>query len=314
MRIQKPKRLKKGDVVGIISPASFPEDTTRLNKGINYLESLGYRVEVGKNVGQELGYLAGTDEQRVEDIHSMFKNKHVRAIFCLRGGYGSGRLLDKIDYSLIRRNPKIFVGYSDITSLQMAFLAKSGLVTFAGPMIAVDFYHEEVDPFTEEFFWKIVTSNKKIGKLQNPENEPFYALTKGRGEGRIIGGNLALFSSLLGTQFIPKFKDYVLLFEDIGEPPYRIDRMMNQLKLAGYLEKSKGIILGRFVDCFETDSTKRTLTLNEVIENYLSVLKCPVIYNVKHGHIRSNITIPFGLNAKVNAGRKFIEITEAAVG
>ena len=313
MRIVKPKRLKKGDVIGIISPASFPTDVSKIHKGVEYLEKIGYRVEVGENVGQEQGYLAGTDEQRISDIHAMFANKRVKAIMCLRGGYGSGRLLDRIDYSLIRKNPKIFVGYSDITSLQMAFLQKAGLVTFAGPMIAVDFCRDEVDEFTEEFFWRMITSNRKIGKIINPESEPFYSLTKGRGIGRLIGGNLALFTSLLGTPYFPKTKDYILIFEDIGEPPYRIDRMLNQLKLSNVLTKAKGVILGRFVDCYETDESKKTLTLNQVIENYFGKLKLPVIYNIKHGHIVTNITIPFGLNIKINASRKIFEIIESAV-
>lgn len=313
MKIIKPKKLKKGDVIGLISPASFPSDFTRIEKGVRYLEKLGYRVEVGKNIGKELGYLAGSDEQRLEDLHGMFKNKEIKGIFAVRGGYGSGRLLDKINYSLIRRNPKIFVGYSDITTLQLAFLQKAGLVTFAGPMVAVDFYKEEVDPFTEEFFWRIVTSDRKIGRITNPMNEPFYCLNKGRGEGRLVGGNLALIASLIGTPYMPSIKEKILILEDIGEPPYRIDRMLNQIKLSGMLKQAKGVILGRFVDCYETDKEKKTLTLNEVIENYFTGLKIPVLYNIKHGHIPTNITIPFGLKTKVNSTRKIFEILESAV-
>ena len=313
MRIVKPKRLKKGDLIGIISPASSPDDLSRINKGVSYLESIGYRVEVGKNVGKIRGYLAGTDQERLDDLHSMFKNKDVKAIFSVRGGYGSGRLLDKINFNLIKKNPKIFVGYSDITALQMAFFKKTGLVTFAGPMVAVDFGADEVDPFTEEVFWKTITSNKKIGKLHNPDDEKFYVLTKGRGEGRIIGGNLALLASIIGTDYQPNFTNSILLLEDIGEPPYRIDRLFYQLKYAKAFKQTKGIILGRFVDCYETDSTKTSLTLNEVIDDYFSELKIPVVYNIKHGHIKENLTIPFGLKCKLNASRCFIEISEGAV-
>ena len=162
MRYTKPKRIKKGDLIGIISPASAPDDLSRINSGVRYLEKNGFNVIVGSNVGKNHGYLAGSDDDRISDLHSMFKNKNVKAVLCVRGGYGSPRLLDKIDYSLIKRNPKIFVGYSDITVLQMAFLQKANLVTFAGPMLAVDFYNE-VSPFTEEFFWRMITSNKKLG-------------------------------------------------------------------------------------------------------------------------------------------------------
>ena len=313
MKIIKPKKLKKGDVIGVISPASSPSDLEKIEKGVKYLESLGYRVEVGNNVGKIHGYLAATDEERLEDLHSMFKNKNVKAIFNVRGGYGSGRLLDKINFGLIKRNPKIFVGYSDITALQLAFLKKTGLVTFAGPMVAVDFSQDKVDPFMEENFWKIITTSKKIGKLNNPNEERFYTLTKGRGEGKLVGGNLALLISLMGTDYQPDFKDSVLLIEDIGEDPYRVDRMFYQLKYAKVFNKVKGIILGRFVDCYIKDKSQPSLSLNDVIADYLADLKVPVIYNVKHGHIKENLTIPWGLKTKVNTSRCFIEITESAV-
>ncbi len=313
MKLIKPKKLKKGDVIGVISPASSPSDLDKIEKGVNYLEGIGYRVEVGKNVGKINGYLAGTDEERLEDLHSMFRNKNVKAIFNVRGGYGSGRLLDKINFGLIKRNPKIFVGYSDITALQLAFLKKTGLVTFAGPMVAVDFSSNEVDPFMEENFWKIITTSKKIGKLSNPNGEKFYTLAKGRGEGRLIGGNLALLISLMGTDYQPDFKDTILLIEDIGEDPYRVDRMFYQLKYAKVFSKVKGVILGRFVDCYIKDKTQPSLSLNDVISDYLEELKVPVIYNVKHGHIKENLTIPWGLKTKINTSRCFIEITESAV-
>ncbi len=312
MDIVKPKKLNHGDLIGVISPASLPADLSRINDGVNYLEKLGYRVEVGKNVGAQRGYLAGNDEQRLEDLHYMFENKDVKAIFCVRGGYGSGRLLPKIDYDLVRNNPKIFVGYSDITALQLAFLKKTGLVTFAGPMVAVDFYND-VSPFTEELFWRILSSKAKIGKLKNPDEENFYILSHGRSEGRLMGGNLALVSSSLGSEYIPDFSESILLLEEIGEPPYRIDRMFNHLAISKVLAKTKGVLLGRFVDCYETDDKKNTLTLNEVIADYFGELDKPVFYNVKHGHIKDNITIPYGVNCKLNTSRKIIEVTESAV-
>jgi len=312
MSIIKPKRLKQGDAIGIISPASSPDDLTKINHGVEYLEKIGYRVEIGKNVGTHEGYLAGSDLQRLSDLHEMFQNKNIKAIFAIRGGYGSGRLLDKIDYKLIRNNPKIFVGYSDITALQMAFFAKTGLVTFGGPMVAVDF-HDEISPFTEEVFWRTITSNKKIGRIQNPRKEKFYLLNKGRCQGRLLGGNLSILSSLMGTEFLPKLKDSILLLEDVNEAPYRIDRMFNQLRLAKILKQVKGIILGHFVDCYEPDPAKQTFTLNEVIIEYFQNSELPVLYNFKHGHIKENITIPYGLKCSLNATRGFIEIIENAV-
>lgn len=313
MRTLKPKKLQKGDVIGIISPASSPDDLTKIEKGVKYLEKLGYRVEVGKNVGKERGYLAGEDSERLEDFHSMFRNKFVKAIISVRGGYGSARLIDKINYKLIKQNPKIFVGYSDITALQNAIFSQTGLITFAGPMLAVDFWQEEVNSFTEEHFWKMITSNKKVGKLCNPSDEKFFILSKGSAKGRILGGNLAVLTTLLGTKYFPKMKGEILLVEDIGEPPYRVDRFFNHLRLANVLNSVSGVILGRFVDCYENDPTKKSLTLNQVIIDFLENIRKPVIYNFKHGHISENITVPFGLKCNLNASRGIVEILENAV-
>ena len=312
MKILKPKRLVKGDLIGIISPASSPDDLTRIELGVQYLEKLGYRVEVGKNVGKIRGYLAGTDEERLQDLHYMFKKKEVKAIICIRGGYGSPKLLDKIDYKLIGANPKIFVGYSDITALQMAFFQKTGLITFGGPMLAVDFYNE-ISPFTEEMFWGLITSKKSFGKISLPAEDKLFTLNKGNTKGRIVGGNLALITSLLGTEYLPAVKDKILFLEDVSEVPYRIDRMLNQLRLAKVLKQPSGIILGVFVDCNETDPAKKTLTLGEVIGDYFGSLDIPIVYNFSHGHLKNNITIPYGIMMKLNASRGFAEIMESAV-
>ena len=312
MRIIKPKRLKPGDVIGVISPASPPDDLIKIEKGVKYLEKLGYRIEVGKNVERQIGYLAGTDNERLDDLHTMFNNKNVNAIFCLRGGYGSTRLLDKINYTLIKNNPKIFVGYSDINALQLAFFAKCGLITFAGPMVAVDFA-DEISPFTEEAFWRIITSNKKIGRIQNPNKEKFFVLNKGKAQGRILGGNVSIITSLIGTDYLPKLKNSILLLEEINEAPYRIDRMLNQLRILKVFNSIRGLILGDFVKCVEYDPDKKTFSLNEVIVDYFEGLKIPAIYNFRHGHLKEKITIPYGIRAVLNATKGFVEINENAV-
>lgn len=313
MKIIKPKKLSKGDVIGIISPASSPDDLSKIESGVKYLENLGYRIEVGKNVGKYHGYLAGVDNERVDDLHYMFKKKEIKAIISVRGGYGTPRLLDKIDYNLIERNPKIFIGYSDVTALQMAILCKTGLVTFAGPMLAVDFADNNISPYTEEMFWPMITSNKKFGKIDLPDDEKIFSLIKGTAKARLVGGNLALVSSLVGTDYLPSMKDKILFLEEIGELPYRIDRMLNQLRLSKILNQVKGVVLGAFIDCNEIDPTKRTLTLGEVISDYFESLNVPVVYNFKHGHIKDNVTLPFGIMFKLNASRNYIEIAESAV-
>jgi muramoyltetrapeptide carboxypeptidase len=312
MRVVKPKRLKKGDVIGIISPASAPSDLFRIEKGAGYLESLGYKVKIGKSSGNSYGYLAGTDEERIKDLHDMFSDKNVKAVICTRGGYGAPRLVDKIDYKIIAKNPKIFVGYSDITALQMAILQKTGLITFAGPMLAVDLYNS-VSPFTEEMFWALLTSNKKFGRINLPGNEKIFPVVKGIAKGRLIGGNLATFLSLAGTSYLPDIKNKILLLEEIGEAPYRVDRMLNQLRLMGIFKKISGLILGAFTDCNESDPEKKTFTTGEVLADYVDKLNIPVVYNFRHGHIDDKVTVPFGAGIRMNATRSIIEITESAV-
>ncbi len=312
MRIIKPAKLKTGDVIGIIAPASAPADPTKLENGIRYIEKNGFRVELGKNISKIDGYLAGTDQERADDLNLMFKTKNVKAIFCLRGGYGASRILDKINYKLIRSNPKILVGYSEITALQLAILQKSGLVTFAGPMVATDFGNE-ITSYTEDFFWRIVSSNKKIGRLKYPDDDKLVSITKGGASGRIIGGNLSVFAALIGTDYFPDLKGRILMIEEVDELPYKVDRLLNQLRLLKVFKQIKGIILGRFVDCIEHDTSKRTLTLGEVMEDYMKDLKIPVLYTFPHGHIKDKVTVPFGINIKMNASKGFVEYLESAV-
>lgn len=312
MRLIKPAKLKTGDVIGIISPASSAQDPKKIENGVQYLEKNGYRVEIGKNVGKTNGYLAGTDQERADDLNLMFKNKNIKAIICLRGGYGASRILDKINYKIIRNNPKIFVGFSEITALQMAILQKAGLITFAGPMLAPDFA-DNVSTYTEEFFWRIITSNKKMGRLKYPDNGKLTAITKGSSSGRILGGNLSVFAALIGTVYLPSMKEKILMLEDINELPYKIDRILNQMKMLKVFKQVRGVILGRFVGCYEHDPMKKTLTLGEVMEDYLSHLKIPVLYAFPHGHIKDKVTVPLGLKVKINSTKGFIDYAESAV-
>lgn len=312
MSLTKPPRLQKGNTIGIISPASSPDDLSRIEKAVSYFEKKGYRCEVGKNVGKYFGYLAGTDEQRASDLNEMFANKNINAIICVRGGYGSPRILDKINYSVIKRNPKIFIGYSDITALQSAIFKKCKLITFAGPMAAVDFWND-VSPYTEEIFWQILTGRGKPGKIKFPENIVLTSSYKKKVEGKIIGGNLALMVSLIGTKYFPSLKDKILLLEEIGEKPYRVDRMLNQLRLAGAFNQISAVLLGAFTDCEEDDKDKKSLTLDFVIEDYLGARNFPLIKNLPHGHIKNNMTIPIGAKISVNPIKNYFEITEAVV-
>ena len=307
----KPPRLKSGDLIGIISPASRIAKPERIDQGIAYLEHRGYRTTRGKHILNTHGYLAGTDEERVADLHAMFANPEVKAIMCIRGGYGTPRLLSLVDYRLIARNPKIFVGYSDITSLQLAIWKRCGLITFQGPMVGVDM-PDQPDAPTEELFWHLLTSPKKAGPVIPPGTLP-VTLRKGKATGRLLGGNLAHLAGAVGTVHMPSFKDALLFIEDIGEEPYRIDRMLTQLRHAKILDQVKGILGGQFTDCEIKDASKPTLTVDEVLQEFGRTCPPPFLAHLPFGHEAHKMTIPMGLRAKVDAGAGTLEFLEGAV-
>ena len=248
MTIIKPPRLRKGSTIGLVAPASTPSSEEHIEKGAAYLERLGYRIKFGKHVHNRHGYLAGTDEERAADFNDMVRDKDIKAIFAIRGGYGTPRILQMIDYHSLKQNPKILVGYSDITALQLAIFRKIGLVTFSGPMTGTDMW-KDFDPYTEEHFWRLITSIKKIGVLKNPIDEPLKTLKTGKVYGQLLGGNLSLIACLMGTPFLPKLFDSILFLEDVEEAPHRVDRMLAQLLNAGVLRRLAGLVFGKFTDC-----------------------------------------------------------------
>ncbi len=311
MEFIRPPRLNKGDLLGLVSPASPIADPSRIDRGVRYLEGLGYRVLLGKSVTAVHGYLAGTDEQRAADLHAFFARKDVRAILCVRGGYGTPRLLSLLDYRLVRRNPKIFVGYSDITALQLALWKRAGLVTFHGPMVGVDMA-DTMDAFTEEIFWNLLTSDRKQGKIKLPDDTAITVFP-GRGTGRLLGGNLALIVSLLGTPYQPSFSGSVLFLEDIGEEPYRIDRMLVQLRNTRILGRSAAILAGQFTDCVPEDKSKPSLTVDQLLSEAASSTRRPLLAHLPFGHENPKMTIPLGIRARVDAGARQIELLEPAV-
>jgi len=311
LKTLKPRRLKAGDLIGIVSPASTILDPSRIQRGVAYLERLGYRTVVGEHVLKTYGYLAGTDEERAADLHAMFRNPEVKAIMCIRGGYGSPRLLSHIDYRLIARNPKIFVGYSDITTLQLALWRKCRLVSFQGPMVGVDM-PDGLDVFTEELFWRVLTSPKKAGSVLPPD-EPVNTLRTGKGSGILMGGNLAHLVASMGTPYLPSFKGALLFIEDIGEEPYRIDRMMSQLRHASILRQAAGILAGKFTDCGPKDSAKPSLSVDDVLREISALAPVPFLSNLPFGHEAKKITMPLGIRVRVDAAKRTVEFMEGAV-
>jgi muramoyltetrapeptide carboxypeptidase len=311
MNILKPSLLKKGDCIGLISPASRIADTARIERAVRYLESLGYRTMVGEHAASLHGYLAGTDEERAADVHAMFEHPGVKAVFCIRGGYGTPRLLPILRFRVIARNPKIFVGYSDITAMHLALWKQTGLITFHGSMAGVDMA-DPMDPFTEEIFWRLLTSTGKVGRVLFPDPAP-EGLVHGRASGRLLGGNLALVTALVGTRYQPRFDDAILYLEDIGEDPYRVDRMFTQLRGASILARCSGIMIGHFTDCVPKDPSAPTFTAEEVIREYLAAAHRPALWHVPFGHERRNLPLPVGLRARIDGGSGTLEFLESAV-
>ena len=312
MPLLKPRSLRKGDVIGLISPASTPSSSEKIEKSVRYLESLGYRTAVGTHVLDVNGYLAGSDRDRAEDFNAMVRDKHVKAIVALRGGYGTPRILPLLDYRAIRQHPKIIVGYSDLTALQLAVFKKTSLVTFSGPMAAVEMW-DGIDPYTEEHFWRLVTSPKPVGILANPNDDPVAGHNGGTAAGRLLGGNLSLVVSSLATPYSPDYAKALLVLEEIDEAPHRVDRMVTQMFNGGLFKQLSGLVLGRFTDCVPSDPEKPNLTIDQVLADVLQRIQKPALSNLRYGHIPKKLTIPFGVRARLDAEKGRLEISEAAV-
>jgi muramoyltetrapeptide carboxypeptidase len=297
MKRIRPPALRKGDVIGICAPASPPLRNGDLAKGIAYLEGLGYRVEPGPHLLKRDGYLAGSDRERASDLNRLFRDRRVRAVIALRGGYGTMRILPMVDYAAVRRDPKIFVGYSDLTALQMALWTKCGLVTFAGPMVAAAMARG-LRGEAEETFWRMITSRRPFGPLPTPAT----VVRAGSASGTLLGGNLSVISHLAGTPYLPPTNNSILFFEDIGERPYRVDRMLRQLRLAGMFGAARGVVLGRFTDCV-AEKGKPSLGLRRIFSDAFGDLGVPVVGGVRHGHVAGSLTLPVGLRVTLEAGR-----------
>ncbi len=289
----KPEKLKKGDTIGIISPAGVVKDQKMLENAVNYFESQGYKVKTAPHVLDKEAYLAGKDAQRLSDLENMFCNDEVNAILCSRGGYGSFRILNDINYDLVRNNPKIFVGYSDITALLVNFYQKSGLVGFHGPLFVSDFGRDNVNEYTEKVFWQVLRSKntENFSDFHNPVE--YHCLKPGKVQGELIGGNLAIMCGLLGTPFMPDISGKILFLEDIGEPLYKIDRMITRLKLAGVFEKISGLLFTEFTSVTGTDNNE--LTLLDLLLDLAGDLKIPAGYGFPAGHGEMKATLPLGV-------------------
>ena len=295
----KPPRLREGDKIGVLAPAG-PVRPEELEPGLNYLESLGFETVCSPRLFEHAGYLAGDDKARLKDLHAMFRARKVRAVLCARGGYGSLRILEKLDYSLFRQNPKILVGYSDITALSFALLKKSGMITIHGPVLRdlLKGGGRNVD-----LLLRLMTS-EELTTVTFPRG---VAIHKGRAHGVVLGGNLSLICHLIGTPFLPSFKGKLLFIEEKGEPLYRIDRMLTHLLLSGELQKCAGLMVGTFEECGDPSS------VIELVSERCSRLDMPVVAGLPVGHGEDNVPLPVGVRAVLDTETMRLDMEEPCV-
>ncbi|MBW7995208.1 MAG: LD-carboxypeptidase [Candidatus Glassbacteria bacterium] len=300
----RPPLLRKGDTVGLVAPASPLIDLRDISRAKKVLAGLGFRVVEGRYIRRRHGFLAGADSERTADIHRMFENRSVNAVMALRGGYGSARILDSLDWELIRSNPKVLVGHSDLTALLNAVHQRTGLVTFWGPQAGYDLGRCP-SPFKTRHLLSVI--GRAQAPLPLPSSPPsprrkLKVLSGGRAEGRLTGGNLSIITSLLGTPYEIDTSGRIFFFEDVDEEPYKIDRMLNQLAQAGKLREAAGVIVGRCVDCESSGRMKRSFRLADVLEHWLAPLGKPAIYGLPVGHEQDKLTLPIGVKALLEAG------------
>ena len=318
MKLLKPERLCPGDTAGIIAPSSPPQDPAAVDRAVDALERFGFIPKLAENVRDRHGFLAGGDRERAADVMQMFTDKTVKAIICLRGGYGSARLLNLLDYRLIRRHAKIFSGFSDITSLHCAFTKKVNMISIHAPMLNGGLQAEDVPEFTRASFLRTVMEAKPPGSIVSDYDKKNISTVRcGVAEGRLIGGNLSVLCAAIGTPFEPSFNGKILFIEDVNEQPYRLDRMLTQLLNTGRLRHVAGVAVGVNKDC-EDDGKEKVIeeyrqTSADVMAERLQTLGLPVVMGLPFGHVALNATIPIGAQAKLDADNGDLVILESAV-
>ncbi len=313
----KPARLQVGDTLGVIAPASAPPDPRNIDRALGAIEELGFKPRLAPNARKRWGFLAGSDRERAADLMRMFADPRIKGIICMRGGYGTARLLSRLDYAVVRRNPKVFIGYSDITSLHCAFLARARLVSFHGPMLNSDFIKPTCPDFTIDSFRRtVMVAAPPASVCQGKPGHPIRILRAGTASGTLVGGNISILCASLGTPFEPPFEGAILFFEDVDEAPYRFDRMLTQLLNAGRLQRVSGVAIGLNRNCKDRRALKSSeyrQTLEDVFRERLMPLRVPVVSGLPFGHVAANATLPLGVRATLDGNKGDLLIVEPAV-
>jgi muramoyltetrapeptide carboxypeptidase len=304
----KPKALKSGDTIAISSPAGAVWDDLQTEKFVSILTQLGFKIKRGGTLISKFGYFAGDDNFRAEELNGFFLDPEVNAIFCMKGGWGCARLFDKLNFEVIKNNPKVIMGFSDITSLLIAIYAKTGLVTFHGPV-----GNSSWNDFTLDYFKRLLVDKSKVIYLPTEkEEDKCVRINGGKTNGILIGGNLSVLASIIGSGFLPDWKEKILFLEEVKEEPYRIDRMLTQLKLAGVLECVKGIVIGKCVKCI-AEEPQKAFTYEQVLEQHIKPLGIPAFYGAMIGHIENKFTLPIGIEAEMDADAGTLNLMTSAV-
>lgn len=299
----KPNRLKEGDTIGLVAPAGIIFDGEEFNRMRSVLEEMGFKVKFGEHVRKRHGYFSGEDTERAEDLNRMFADDDVNGIIAVRGGWGCARILPYLDFEMIRKNPKVYSGFSDNTTLHLAILAYSGLVTFHGPM-----GNSAWSDLTRKYFREVLVE----GNLPVMESKSEVKTIKdGLAQGSLIGGNLSILNTSLGTPYQPDLRGGILFLEDIGESSYKIDRMLTHLKQAGMMDELAGFVFGKCTNC--GDGSRPTFTMEEVLKQHIEPLGIPAFYGADISHEEDNFTLPMGLQAELNADAGTIKLLEEAV-
>ena len=315
--LRKARPLEPGDQIALVAPSrTASPELVQASK--SYLERRGYKVLLGEHLCHAYHYLAGPDKDRAADLMGAFADPDIRAVFCARGGYGSGRILPLLDYELLARSPKILLGFSDTTALLLALYRTIGLVGFTGALTDYDLSAPAPDTVLESSLWRSLCSPQPLGRLP-VESLELRVLQHGRATGPLVPANLALLCSLMGTPFSPDLTGAILLLEDVDEYPYRIDRMLNQLRLGGVIARAGGIVFGSFRDCFTPEEMEHSPTLEEMVADLIDAVEIPIVCGFPFGHQprrlvpRWALVLPVGVAATLDTAGPHLPIDEAAL-
>ncbi|MBM7631468.1 S66 peptidase family protein [Geomicrobium sediminis] len=306
---RKPSSALPGSTIGLISP-SGPAKHESFDKATALLQNLGFNVTTARPFREYPGYLAGSIEERVEELHTLFVDPDVDAILSLRGGYGSASLLPYLDFDLIARHHKPFLGYSDVTALHIALWQKAKMVTFHSPMATSDLL--KAPQSSIDHLLASLQAETYPGRIMNPENIPLTTMMPGIAEGELVGGNLSVLTSLIGTPYELDLRGKILILEDVGEEPYAIDRMLTQLHLSGKLHDVSGFLIGTWEGC-ESEDYKDGDTVEDVLTRILTPYKKPMLSNLQAGHSRLQLTLPLGARVRIDATAQHIYVLEQVV-